>query len=413
MLSNKYLGFTTFGESHGFGFGLVIEDVIPNIDFPFDALKTTLQKRKPNQSTFTTQRNETDDFEVISGLFKGKTTGLPICILFKNNDIRTSDYDFLENTFRPAHADEAWFKKFKIYDYRGGGRASGRETISRVAAGAYVQSLLGDIKITAYPIQIYNIHAIKKDLNYISSNPLCWPCPETYSSVTDLLEKIASERDSVGGVVEVKIEQVPSGLGDPVFEKLDGNLSKAIMSIGGVKGIEFGEGFSLSNMKGSHANNNSKHGGIFGGVSNGDDIVMKIAVKPVPSIGLPGRHDVCLIPRILPVIVSMIQLVLSDAIAHQRLISCEQPNLSVLREAIDKIDEDILIALFRRAEVVKQIKVYKTNNKLAIHDNQREKLVMDNVLDLGGQLGLNSAFVNDIYDLIIGESKRMQGSPQD
>ncbi|MCL2064477.1 MAG: chorismate synthase [Candidatus Cloacimonetes bacterium] len=419
----KYFGFTAFGESHGHSMGLVIEDVLPGIDFPFSELKTALEKRKPGKDSLTSTRQEDDDFKVISGIFQGKTTGMPICILFKNKDVRSEDYENLQNVFRPSHADFSWFQKFKIYDYRGGGRASGRETISRVAAGAIVKNVLGEIQIKSYPIKIGNIKAIYNyhQEEFISTNPLNWPCPKTYDEIVNLLNQTKNELDSLGAIVEVRISNIPAGLGDPVFEKLDANIAKAIMSIGGVRGIEFGSGFELSEMRGSESNFSIHQGGILGGVSTGEIIKMRIVVKPVSSIGKPqylgesgqtiaikGRHDICLVPRILPVIESMIQLVLADAIAYQNLISLKEKDLNGYREALDKIDEDILIAFYRRFELVHIIGNYKENNEIAILDNNREKEILENMSVFGEKMGISEDFVIKIWSLILEESKKRQ-----
>jgi len=425
----KLFGFTTFGESHGHYMGIVIDDVLPGVDFPFVELKNALSLRRPAQSEFSSSRNEIDDFEVISGVFEGKTTGMPICILFPNNDIRSADYDELKNVFRAGHADFSWFQKFKIYDFRGGGRASGRETISRVAAGVFVKKILGDIEIKVYPLKIGGIMASSVDFEFMESNLIKWTDPKTFDSIYELLQKTKAERDSVGALVQVKIYNVPAGLGDPVFEKLDANLAKAILSIGGVKGIEFGSGFKLSDMNGSESNLSIHQGGIAGGVSDGNVIYFNIAVKPVSSIGKPqlqkvkdsciknsqpkivtikGRHDICLVPRILPVIESMTRLVLADAIAYQDLISSTQKKLYDYREALEKIDEDIMIALYRRLEISKSIGEYKKKNNIPIYDEKREKKVFKNISDIAEKFQIPVEFAQNIWSLILKESKQKQ-----
>ena len=422
----KYYGFTAFGESHGHSVGLVIEDVLSGIDFPFCELRAAIQRRKPAQGYFTTTRKENDDFEVISGVFEGKTTGMPICLLFRNVDFRSEDYEALRNVFRPGHADFSWFQKFKIYDHRGGGRASGRETISRVAAGAFVKNILGSIQIRAYPLKIGNINAATIDFEFMSQNALKWADPETFDEVMCLLQSTKEQKDSLGSIVEVVITNVPAGLGDPVFEKLDANLAKAIISIGGVKGIEFGTGFALCGMNGSEANLDHHQSGIAGGVSDGKTISMKIAVKPVSSIGKPqlmthfvtgddpmmtsikGRHDICLVPRILPVIESMIQLTLADAIAYQDLISSKDKDLNDYREAINKIDEDILIAFYRRFEIVKSIGEYKKKHDLPICDKNRESEVLNHISQIAEEFGISAEFAIKIWTLIMEESRDRQ-----
>ena len=412
----KYFGFTAFGESHGQYMGLVIEDVLPNIEFPYRDLQIALEKRRPGQAEYTSQRKENDDFEVISGVFEGKTTGMPICILFKNNDFRSEDYEFLRNQFRAAHADFSWFQKYKIYDFRGGGRASGRETISRVAAGAFIKNILGNILINVYPIKIGHICIRSYDESFKETNSLSWCCPDTYDDVSIILKSTQDELDSLGAIVEAQILNIPAGLGDPVFEKLDANLAKAILSIGGVRGIEFGSGFELSEMKGSEAYLPHHQGGILGGVSDGNTIKLRIALKPISSIGKPvqnlaqikGRHDTCLVPRILSVIESMIQLVLADAIAHQDLISSKEKDLNSYREALDKIDEDLIISLYRRFEISKNIGVYKNKYNLPVFDENRENEIYSNIFEIADELDLSLDLVKNIWSLILDESKKRQ-----
>ena len=433
----RYFGFTCFGDSHGPAMGLVIEDVKANIDFPFEELKKKLSKRKPGQSFITTSRTEDDSFEVISGLYEGKTTGMPICIIFKNKDSISKDYENIKDFFRPGHSDYSWFKKFKILDYRGGGRASGRETISRVAAGAFVEKTLGDIKIISYPIKIGKIKANKIDLSYAEKNILYWPDPDNYQCLINFIQETKQSGDTVGAIIEVKIYNVPAGLGDPVFEKLDANIAKAILGIGGVKGIEFGDGFAITDLFGSQSNDQQGHdegnyntfysnhqGGIAGGVSNSNIISFNVAVKAVSSISKPqkclskdfkdseivikGRHDVCLIPRILPVIESMLELVLADAIAYQKLISSEKLSLTDYREMLEKIDEDIILALYRRFEVVDKIGEYKKVNRIAVHDEKREQSLIEKMLTFADDLNLSKELISEIWNLIFAESKKRQ-----
>ncbi|MDY6914703.1 MAG: chorismate synthase [Candidatus Cloacimonadota bacterium] len=425
----RYFGITTFGESHGKAMGLVLEDITPGIDFPYDKLKTALKKRKPGQSEFSSSRNEPDNFEILSGVWKGKTTGMPICIIFPNRDARSSDYEIIKNTFRPGHADFTFFKKFKIYDYRGGSRASGRETISRVAAGELVSFLLKDIKIELYAIQIGKIRA--KNINLPVQNKLHWP-DDNLQQLEHYLKEIKTQKNSVGGIIEAKIVNAPIGLGDPVFEKLDANLSKAILSLGAVKGIEFGDGFNLASLKGSEANDQidkndflSNHcGGIQGGISNGNDIVFRFVVKPTPSIQIPqktithnnepvkiklrGRYDICIVPRIIPAAEAMIKLVLADALAFQKLISNKNKTLPELREAIDKIDEDILLALARRNKISQAIGNRKRQKNIGVTDKEREIQLLKNILEKAATLNLSKTTVEKIWQAIIKESKLQQ-----
>ncbi|MDD2650998.1 MAG: chorismate synthase [Candidatus Cloacimonetes bacterium] len=427
----KYLGFTCFGESHGKAMGIVIEDIKPNIEFPYEAINNALQKRRPN-TKYGSQRREEDVFHVLSGVYEGKTTGLPICILVYNKDIKSKDYDKIKELFRPGHADFSWYKKFKIIDWRGGGRASGRETISRVIAGAIIDEYIKPIEIDLYPIKIGQINANKLDKSYANTNPMQWADNSNYDELIAYLDDIQAQGDSVGAVVYGEIKNITAGLGDPVFDKLDANLAKAIMSIGAIKGIEFGDGFALASMLGSEANDQmnsngfltNHQGGILGGVSTGSSICFKIAIKPVPSISKPqktvninnneteieiiGRHDTCLIPRILPVIESMIKLCLADAIAYQKLIEGENQSLIDYREAIDKIDEDILLALVRRMKISEQIGIYKKQAHLAIENKEREQELFNALESKASLLGLEKEFVKSIWTKIIAESKRHQ-----
>ncbi len=398
MNPNRFLGITTFGESHGPLMGLVIEDIKPGIPFPHEALRELLDRRITDAP-----RRETDDYQVVSGVFEGKTTGMPVCILFPNRDARSEDYEKIRKIFRPGHADYTLFEKFKIYDYRGGGHLSGRETVCRVAASALVLDRTKDIRF------------------HIES--------ETARSN---LQKLKEEGDTSGAILKITVTGVPSGLGDPVFEKLDANLAKALLSIGGVKGIEFGDGFLLGTMTGSEANDPmdssgflSNHcGGILGGISTGEPIVMRLAIKPVSSISKPqktirhdgmevemtlsSRSDVCLTPRINPVCEAMIRLVLADAIAHQRLIEGDEATLDELREAIDRIDEDILIALYRRDRVVEQIGKLKKAQGIPIRDTDREETVLNALREKASIWNLDKKLVKHVWEAIMEHSRRNQ-----
>lgn len=430
----RYLGFTTFGESHGKAIGIVIEDVRPNIEFPFDEIRQELARRRPGKGKFSSSRDEKDELVVISGVFEGKTTGMPICLLVYNNDATPKDYEAIKDVFRPGHADNAWFKKFKIYDYRGGGRASGRETISRVIASGLVNHLIEPIQIICYPVRIGVIEAVEIDESFVKENELSWPCRSTYQQLDEYLERVKKEGDSVGGIVQVYIRNVRAGLGDPVFEKLDGNIAKALISIGGVKGIEFGDGFKLGGMLGSQANDEvlangekdriTKAGGIFGGVTSGDAISLRFVVKPTPSISIPqntinkdnqpvklelkGRFDTCLVQRIIPVVEAMIKLVLSDAVAYQKLIEGEEVGLDDLREAIDKIDEEILICIARRKRIVSKIGKIKKDLQLPIRQADRERELLDRLKKIGDELSLSEELIRSIWSSILEDSRKMQ-----
>ncbi len=426
----KYYGITTFGESHGKAIGVVIEDVKPGIKFPFDKIQDALNKRKPGTGTFSSTRKEKDELQVLSGVYEGKTTGMPICLIVYNKDALSKDYEHLKDLFRPGHADFSYFKKFKIYDHRGGGRASGRETISRVAASGLVESILKDIQINIYPIKIGKFETTQTDLSF--QNELSWHDKTNYKNLIEYLNNIKNEGNSIGGIVEVNVTNIPAGLGDPVFEKLDANLAKAILSIGAVKGIEFGDGFCFAAMKGDEANDQmnkdgfitNHNGGILGGISTGNELIFRFAVKPTPSINIiqktvtkdnrevefksHGRHDTCIIPRIIPVAEAMIKLVLSDAISHQKLISNENLQLSDYREAIDKIDEDILTALGRRQKISELIGKFKRENKLQIENKEREEKLLAILKQKAKLWNIDESFVTNIWNNILSESKKRQ-----
>jgi chorismate synthase len=430
----KLWGITAFGESHGPAIGVVIEDIKPGIDFPHKEIQKELDRRKPGKGRISSSRKETDQLVVLSGVFEGKTTGMPICMLVYNRDSRSEDYEAVKDIFRPGHADLALYKKFKIYDYRGGGRVSGRETIARVAAGALVDQMIKPAKILVYPFSIGKIAAVSFDRDFIRNNELSWPCPATYKQLLSSLEEIREKGDSVGSIVQVLIENVPGGLGDPVFEKLDANLSKAILSIGGVKGIEFGAGFDLGKMLGSEANDPllsltpstepGKAGGIYGGMTTGDPVSFRFVVKPTPSISLPqqtitrhgkqetlnlnGRFDLCLIPRIIPVAEAMIKLVLADAISYRNLLKNALPELGELREALDKIDEDILLSLYRRNKIVEQVAALKKQKGIAVKQPDREAEIFRQLEDKGNKLELDSKMLKRIWQIILEFSRDKQ-----
>lgn len=433
MRSNKwdsFIGITTFGESHGPAIGVVLEDIKPGIDFPFKRIQQELNKRRPINGSYSSLRKEEDRIKVISGVLEGKTTGMPICILVDNTDFKTADYEKIKNIFRPGHGDYSFFKKFKIYDYRGGGRISGRETISRVAASAVVSELIKPIEIKVYPVQIGEICVSEIDHNF--SNELSWPDKITFPHLIAYLDAIKTEGNSVGGIVECSIVKIPAGLGDPVFEKLDANLAKAVISIGSVKGIEFGDGFKAAAAKGSENNDQISNsgfitnhsGGILGGISTGQEIKFRFVVKPTPSIKLKqstinsknekvelkleGRFDTCIIPRILPIAKAMVTLVLADAVSYQKLVSGDELNLYDYREALDKIDEDILIALKRRLKISELIGAFKKSNQLPVNDLNREQELLENLNKKADQLGLKRSSVQQIWKLLISDSKEIQ-----
>lgn len=333
---------TTWGESHGPALGAVIDGCPAGLELSEKDIQRDLDRRRPGQSEITCPRKETDKVEILSGLFKGKTTGMPLALLIRNKDARPEDYQNLKDLFRPGHADFTYQLKYGIRDYRGGGRASGRETVARVAAGAIAKKILarGKTRIIAYTKQVHKIPAEEidfKNLDRISreieKNPLRCPDQEAAEKMLKFVLAQKEKGDSVGGVIEILVRNPPSALGEPVFDKLEADLAKALMSIGAVKGIELGPGFKVAELLGSE--NNRLKTGTLGGISTGEDLIIRIAVKPPSSIGKPqkmrtkqgkevtleikGRHDVCLLPRIIPVAESMVALVLADHYLRQKV----------------------------------------------------------------------------------------------
>ncbi|MFH1391589.1 MAG: chorismate synthase [Candidatus Diapherotrites archaeon] len=338
----------TFGESHGTGIGVVIDGVKAGMRISVRDIQKELDRRRPGQSKISTQRKEPDSVEIISGIFKGKTLGTPICLLIRNKDYRSKDYSEIKKLFRPGHAGYTYLKKYGIRDHRGGGRSSGRETAARVAAGAIAKKQLAKkrIKIIGHVKAIAGIEAKKFDEKEIEKNPVRCADKNIAKKMEKAIINASKKKDSVGGIVEVIVKGVPVGLGEPVFSKLDAELAKALMSIGAVKGFEIGTGFACAEMKGSEFNDeirkikgkvkflSNNSGGILGGISNGDDIILRIAVKPTASISqkqktidkslknafieTKGRHDPCICPRIVPVAEAMVALVLQDMIQTQK-----------------------------------------------------------------------------------------------
>ncbi len=342
----EVLRVTTFGESHGPAVGAVLDGLPPGIELSPSDIQRELDRRRPGQSAITTQRDEADTVQIISGIFEGKTTGAPVCMLIFNRDHDSSKYEALREVFRPGHADFTFWKKYGHRDHRGGGRSSGRETAARVAAGAAAKKLLAEegIRIIAYAEEIAGIKGGSEDLDFIDKNPVRAADPIKAKEMEEAILKARGERDSVGGIVRLVVKNVPAGLGDPVFFKLDARLGLAIFSIGAVKGVEFGAGFGAARLKGSENNDPMRNGGflensaggILGGISTGADITARIAVKPTPSIAreqqtidqtganrsiaIEGRHDPCIVPRIVPVVEAMASLVILDALYIQRRI---------------------------------------------------------------------------------------------
>lgn len=335
---------TTWGESHGLALGAVIDGCPPHIELSEQYIQKEMERRRPGRSKLTSPRKESDEVLILSGVFEGKTTGTPISLIIYNKDVDSSKYEQLKETFRPGHADYTYFKKYGIRDYRGGGRAAARETVARVAAGAVAKKVLEleDISVFAYTLELGGIRTKVINFQEIDKNELFCPDKEAAKDMERRIMEVKRQEDSIGGIVEIVVKGCPAGLGEPVFDKLDAELAKALMSIGAVKGVEIGAGFTAAEMLGSVNNDeitpkgfkSNNAGGILGGISNGDDIVARVAVKPIPSIGIEqdtvdtdmkpttisvkGRHDVSAIPRIVPVCEAMVRLVLADHLLRQR-----------------------------------------------------------------------------------------------
>ena len=329
----------TFGESHGAGVGVVLDGVKPGLPFDLEAIQAELDRRRPGQSDLVTPRKEADRVQVLSGVFEGRTTGHPIALVVFNENQRSGDYKAISDLFRPGHADLTYDRKYGLRDPRGGGRSSGRETLARVAAGAWAKQQLAALGVTirGFNREIAGLAGSGVDWAFVERNPLRVADPEAFAAQRAAVESARAEGDSVGGVCEVWIEGLPVGLGDPAFGKLDGLLALACMSIGAVKGVELGAGFESARRRGSENNDplgpggplKNDAGGILGGISTGAPVVVRMAVKPTSSISKPqqtidragqaaeivtrGRHDPCIAPRIVPVAEAMCALVVYDA----------------------------------------------------------------------------------------------------
>lgn len=340
----KHFTIQTFGESHGEGIGVVVDGCPAGLPLSTDDIQLYLNRRKPGQTKFSTPRKEADEVEILSGVFEGKTTGTPIALLVRNTSQRSGDYSEIASYYRPGHADYTFDEKYGFRDYRGGGRSSGRETIGRVAAGAIALKLLKElgIEICAYTRSIgpVSIDYDRFDASAILSTPTCMPDPIASGQAEAYLEDCMKSLDSSGGVIECIAKGVPAGVGEPVFDKLDANLGKAILSIGSVKAFEIGDGISVAAMKGSENNDafvmkdgavtkmTNHSGGILGGMSDGSDIVLRAYIKPTPSIfkeqntvnksgedisvQIKGRHDPVIVPRAVVVVEAMTALTILD-----------------------------------------------------------------------------------------------------
>lgn len=332
---------TSFGESHGAGVGVVIDGCPAGIDLNTEFIQSELDRRKPGQSRITTQRKESDEFEILSGEFEGRSTGHPIMLFIPNQDQKSKDYSHIKDQFRPSHADFTYEKKYGIRDYRGGGRSSARVTAGWVAAGAIAKLALKEIKINAFVSQVGDLkidadHS-KFDFAEIENNAVRCPDPVMAQQMFDLIDSVRKDGDTIGGIVTCVVKNVPVGLGEPVFGKLHADIGQAMLSINAVKGFEYGSGFATASMRGSDHNDeigqdghtlSNFSGGIQGGISNGEDIYFRVAFKPVATLMKDqqsidkdgnevtvkgkGRHDPCVVPRAVPIVEALTACVLLD-----------------------------------------------------------------------------------------------------
>jgi len=344
----KYFRVTTWGESHGKAIGAVIDGCPPGIPLTPSLIQQELEKRRPGKGKGESPRKEPDEVEILSGTFRPAdhdcdlTTGTPISLIIYNRDAHSKSYDNLKDVFRPGHGDMTYQAKYGLRDHRGGGRASARETAARVAAGAVACQLLKiyDIEVTGYTVALGGVKASRRDMTAILENRFFCPDNDAAARMEKRITEVREQGDTLGGIVEIRAV-CPPGLGEPVFDKLDGELARALMSIGAVKGVEIGSGFQAAEMLGSENNDSispagflgNNAGGILAGISNGDHLVMRVAVKPIPSIfkeqqtvnlkneqvtiKVGGRHDISAIPRIVPVCEAMVRLTLADHLLRQ------------------------------------------------------------------------------------------------
>jgi chorismate synthase len=334
---------TTWGESHGNALGAVVDGCPPRIDLTESDIQVGLARRRPGQHSSASPRKEEDVVEILSGTFEGKTTGTPISLIIRNRDVDSAAYEELKDIFRPGHGDFTYARKYGIRDHRGGGRASSRETVARVAAGAIAKKVISrdGIEVIAYTLELGGIAAETISLAEINKNPLLCPDQKAAKRMEKRLKEAREDGDSLGGIVAILVKGCPPGLGEPVFDKIDADLAKALMSIGTVKGIEIGAGFQVARMTGSQCNDpitpegfaTNHAGGILAGITNGDEIVIRVTCKPISSIkknqntidmhgnpatiSIRGRHDVSVIPRIIPICEAMVSIVLADHLLRQ------------------------------------------------------------------------------------------------
>jgi chorismate synthase len=374
--------FMTFGESHGPYIGVVMDGVKPGLSIDVQELQHELNRRKPGQSSVTTPRNEPDEAQIVSGFYDGKTTGTPLCILIKNQDQRSKDYGPIADILRPGHASHTYIQKYGVFDFRGGGRASGRETALRVAAGAIAKQFLRErgVQIIGFTRSVADVVADTStdavSVDVIESNIVRAPDPVAAEKMIEVIHAASKDGDSVGGVVEVVVKGCPAGLGEPIYHKLDADFAHALMTLGAIKGVEIGNGFAATRLRGSVNNDpyykaengdfrtvKNDAGGIVGGIANGEDIVLRIAVKPASSITKPtktanragemvdffveGRHDPCICPRVVPVAEAMVALVLLDHVTLQdRIASSSQAEQ--VEAKIAAVDKEIELLQMQR-----------------------------------------------------------------
>lgn len=341
---------TTWGESHGPAVGCTVDGCPAGLALAVDDIQRELNRRRVGQSRVSSARHEDDAVQILSGIFEGKTTGAPICMVVFNTNARPQDYDAIKDLYRPGHADYTWDVKYGVRDYRGGGRSSARETIGRVAAGAIAKLLLAPagVRIVGYTLELGDLRARVIDEDEIERNIMRCPDPDVAAEMVARVEAARRELDSLGGVVEVRARGVPPGLGEPVFDKLQADIGKAMFSIPAIKGVEMGEGFEATRYRGSGHNDpfvrrpdgsigtaTNHHGGILGGISTGEEIVVRLAAKPPASIAqeqqtvdregnpatitVKGRHDPTVLPRLVPIAEAMLAIVLADHWLRQRL----------------------------------------------------------------------------------------------
>jgi chorismate synthase len=345
---------TTWGESHGPAVGCTVDGCPAGLALTVEDIQHELDRRRVGQSKVSSQRKEPDTVQILSGVFEGRTTGTPISMVVFNTDAKSSHYDTIKDLYRPGHADYTWDAKYGFRDWRGGGRSSARETIGRVAGGAIARLLLAraGVQIVAYTLQLEELRAEQIDEAEIERNIMRCPDPRVAELMIERVDQARRSLDSLGGIVEVRARGVPPGLGEPVFDKLQADIGKAMFSIPAIKGLEFGEGFGVVNLRGSVNNDPfirrddgsigtsaNHHGGILGGISTGEEIVLRLAAKPPASIARPqqtvdrngepatievhGRHDPTVLPRLVPIAEAMLALVLADHLLRQRLARVE------------------------------------------------------------------------------------------